>query len=291
MTQIGISPIGWSNDDLPSLGADTGYEQILSEAQRAGYEGVELGRKFPQDPSVLGPALRHHGLRMVAGWHGCRLLDDSVDREIGRMEPRLDLLGKLDCPRVVVAEITGAVHRDRNVPLGKRPLLHPEGLRRFGEALTLVADALQARGMQMLYHPHMGTAVQSEDDIDALMACTGESVKLCFDVGHILYARADPFRLLARHRHRIGHVHLKDVRRGTLQSVEAQNSSFLDAIIEGVFTVPGDGEFDFERWLSRLFEQPYEGWLVVEADQDPDRADPLVYATMGRNSLRRWTGL
>lgn len=291
MSRIGISPVGWASDDFPSLGADNGFERILSEAARAGYDGIELGKKFPVDPTRLTQGLRKHGLSMVAAFHGSRLLEDySVEGEFRRMEPSLELLRPLDCPRLVVAELTGSVHRDRQVPLSKRPLLHPEGLRRFGEALTLVADALEARGMQLLYHPHMGTAVQSEEDVDALMAATGESVRLCLDVGHLLFARADPFRVLSRHRSRVAHIHLKDVRPGTLDSVEAQNSSFADAVVEGVFTVPGDSGFDFEAWLKRLYEEPYDGWLVVEADQDPDRADPLVYASIGRNSLRRWLG-
>jgi myo-inosose-2 dehydratase len=287
---VGVSPVGWANDDFPGLGSENSFRKIVAEASRAGYEGIELGRRFPADPMELARGLREHGLTLVAGWHGSRLLEGAVDEELRRMEPRLELLRKLDCPRLVVGELTGAVHRDRGVPLSKRPLLHPEGLRRFGEALTLLADALEARGMQLLYHPHMGTAVQSEDDVDALMAATGESVRLCLDVGHLLFAKADPFRVLSRHRTRIGHVHLKDVRPGTVDSIEAQNGSFADAVVEGVFTVPGDSRFDFETWLARLFDQPYDGWLVVEADQDPDRADPLVYASIGRNSLRRWLG-
>lgn len=290
MTGVGVSPVGWANDDFPGLGSENSFRKIVAEASRAGYEGIELGRRFPADPMELARGLREHGLTLVAGWHGSRLLEGAVDEELRRMEPRLELLRKLDCPRLVVGELTGAVHRDRGVPLSKRPLLHPEGLRRFGEALTLLADALEARGMQLLYHPHMGTAVQSEDDVDALMAATGESVRLCLDVGHLLFAKADPFRVLSRHRTRIGHVHLKDVRPGTVDSIEAQNGSFADAVVEGVFTVPGDSRFDFETWLARLFDQPYDGWLVVEADQDPDRADPLVYASIGRNSLRRWLG-
>ncbi|HJL41513.1 MAG TPA: myo-inosose-2 dehydratase [Myxococcales bacterium LLY-WYZ-16_1] len=290
MTAVGVSPVGWANDDFPGLGSENSFRKIVAEASRAGYEGIELGRRFPADPMELARGLREHGLTLVAGWHGSRLLEGAVDEELRRMEPRLELLRKLDCPRLVVGELTGAVHRDRGVPLSKRPLLHPEGLRRFGEALTLLADALEARGTQLLYHPHMGTAVQSEDDVDALMAATGESVRLCLDVGHLLFAKADPFRVLSRHRTRVGHVHLKDVRPGTVDSIEAQNGSFADAVVEGVFTVPGDSRFDFETWLARLFDQPYDGWLVVEADQDPDRADPLVYASIGRNSLRRWLG-
>jgi inosose dehydratase len=290
VTAVGVSPVGWANDDFPGLGSENSFRKIVAEASRAGYEGIELGRRFPADPMELARGLREHGLTLVAGWHGSRLLEGAVDEELRRMEPRLELLRKLDCPRLVVGELTGAVHRDRGVPLSKRPLLHPEGLRRFGEALTLLADALEARGTQLLYHPHMGTAVQSEDDVDALMAATGESVRLCLDVGHLLFAKADPFRVLSRHRTRVGHVHLKDVRPGTVDSIEAQNGSFADAVVEGVFTVPGDSRFDFETWLARLFDQPYDGWLVVEADQDPDRADPLVYASIGRNSLRRWLG-
>jgi myo-inosose-2 dehydratase len=290
VNRVGVSPILWSNDDLPVLGADVPLNRCLAEARRAGFEGVELGHKFPKDPPSLRRLLAQHGLSLVAGFFGSRLLDRNVDDEMTRLSPTLDLLEAADCRLLVMAEMTGAVHRDRSVPASKRPLLHPEGVKLFGESMTLLADALHARGFQMAYHHHIGTVIETEEDVETLVAHTGQSVKLTIDTGHAQYAGFDPTPLIRRHRERVAHVHLKDVRSGTLHSVQSQGTSFLDAVIEGVFTVPGDGSFDFPAFLSSLLSEAYEGWLVVEADQDPDRADPFVYASIGRNSVRRWLG-
>ncbi|MGF1508306.1 MAG: myo-inosose-2 dehydratase [Myxococcota bacterium] len=291
VSRIGISPILWSNDDLPVLGADVSLDRCLAEARKAGFEGIELGHKFPKDPPSLKRLLSQHALHLVAGWFGSRLLARNVDDEMNRLAPTLDLLAEVDCHLLVLAEMTGAVHRDRTVSASKRPLLHPEGFKLFGESLTLLADALFARGFEVAYHHHVGTVIETMDDLDALMDHTGETVKLTLDTGHAQYGGFDPADVLRRHRGRVSHLHLKDIRPGTLRNVESHSASFLDAVVDGVFTVPGDGAYDFKRFFDVLQEEPYDGWLVVEADQDPDRADPFVYASIGRNSLRRWLGI
>lgn len=285
LSLVGVSPILWSNDDLPELGGDTPLERCLSEARRCGYDGIELGHKFPRDPARLASVLREHHLMLTSGWFGTRLLSSSVEQEVARMEPLLSLLEQVECGMVVAAEITGSVHRERAIPVSKRPLLHPEGLKLFGESLTLLADALRTRGFRLSYHHHMGTVIESEEDVDALVAQTGPAVGLTIDTGHALFAGFDPRRIVERHGARVTHVHLKEVRAATLQASE---SSFLDAVVDGVFTVPGDGSYDFPAFLAGLAAVDYQGWLIVEADQDPERADPHVYASMGRNSLRRW---
>jgi len=283
--KIGVSPILWSNDDLPELGADVSLEQCLSEARRSGFEGIEMGHKFPRDPQSLRRVLTTHQLELASGWFGSHLLSHSVDEEMSRIQPLLLRLEAAECPLIQVAEMTGAVHRDRGVPVHRRPLLHPEGVKIFGESLTLLAEALQARGFRLCYHHHMGTVVEGLEDIEALVEHSGEALGLTVDTGHALYAGFDPKELFLRHGDRVVHVHLKEVRPTMLES--AQKSSFLDAVVEGIFTVPGDGHYDFRGFLHEL-TQAYAGWLIVEADQDPARADPFVYANMGRNCLRRW---
>jgi len=285
--RVGVSPVGWSNDDLPTLGAEIGFERCLDEASRAGFEGIEMGHKFPRDPVALHRALDDRGLRLVSAWHGTRLLERPLADELRQVEPLLDLLEGVDADRLVVAEITGSVHRERFVPLGRRPILHPEVLKPFGEAMTALADAALERGIQLAYHHHMGTVIETREDVDALVAHTGDAVGLTIDTGHAGFARMDPTELLRSHRSRLRHVHLKDVRAEVFERTQREPSSFLDAIVEGVFTVPGDGDLHFATFVAELRRSGYDGWLVVEADQDPQRADPLIYARMGRESVRK----
>lgn len=287
MIRVGVSPVGWSNDDLPTLGADISFERCLDEASRAGFEGIEMGHKFPRDPPSLRRALSARGLTLVSAWHGTRLLERSVDEELRQVEPALEILRHHDADVLVIAEVTGNVIRDRFVPVSRRPALHPEALRRLGAALTGFADALMARGVRVAFHHHMGTVVESADDIDALVAHTGETVGLTIDTGHATFAGVDPAELVVRHRARIRHVHLKDVRSTVLASARARPTSFIDAIVDGVFTVPGDGDLDFQKVIEALLTEPFEGWLVVEADQDPQRADPFIYARLGHEAVRR----
>jgi inosose dehydratase len=283
--KIGVSPILWSNDDLPELGAEVSLEQCLTEARRSGFEGIEMGHKFPRDPQSLRRILATHHLKLASGWFGSHLMNHSVNEEMSRIEPLLQRLEAAECPLIQVAEMTGAVHRDRSVPVHRRPSLHPEGMKLFGESLTLLAEALQARGFRLCYHHHMGTVIETIEDVDALIEHSGEALGLTIDTGHALYAGFDPRQMLRPHAHRVAHVHLKDIRPAMLES--AQKSSFLDAVIEGIFTVPGDGLYDFPGFLRELTSS-HTGWLIIEADQDPTRADPFVYANMGRNCLRRW---
>ena len=279
--RLGVSPIGWSNDDLPELGGDTPLETCLAEARQAGFAGIELGNKFPRDPSLLGPVLDRHKLSLISGWHSGRLLDRSVDEELAAIEAHLALLVALGCAVLVYAETTGSIAGDRGRPLSDRPRLNDGEWCDFGARLTELAAHLSRRGIRLAYHHHMGTVVESEDDIDRLMAATDESVGLLLDTGHLAFAGADPAAIAARYRQRVNHVHCKDVRRGVLERVRAADTSFLDAVLDGVFTVPGDGMIDFTTVLGGLAPSGYSGWLVVEAEQDPAIATPLAYARMG----------
>ena len=282
---IGINPITWSNDDMPELGADIALESCLSEAKAAGYEGVELGRKFPREAATLGPLLERHGLKLVSGWYGARLLERSAEAEIAALESHLSLLATLGARVMVFAETSGSIAGDRSRPLSERPRLAEDDWAPFAARLARVADHLARRGVRMAYHHHMGTVIESEVEIDRLMALTGESVGLLLDTGHLAYAGGDPLALARRHARRINHVHLKDVRGQVLARARARDLGFLAAVLEGVFTVPGDGSIDYGPLLSALHAGHYRGWLVVEAEQDPAKAHPLTYATMGRRYL------
>jgi inosose dehydratase/3D-(3,5/4)-trihydroxycyclohexane-1,2-dione acylhydrolase (decyclizing) len=289
MIRIGTNPIGWSNDDLRELGGATPLPTCLSEARQAGYAGIELGHKFPRSPAALRPLLAAHGLDLVSGWHSASLRTRSVTDERTALRGHLDLLQAMGCTVLVFAETSGAVHGDRAASLSRRPVMTDAEWPKFAARLTELADAIAAEGVALAYHHHMGTVVQTGADIDMLLATTGPSVKLLLDTGHATFAGADPVTLARRHRARIAHVHCKDVRPPIMREALAGDWSFLDSVVAGVFTVPGDGSVDFPAVLRELPD--YSGWLVVEAEQDPVKAHPLTYATMGYENLRRFVAI
>lgn len=285
MVRIGINPLTWTNDDLPELGESNSLATCLNEAKQAGYEGVELGRKFPRDAAVLGPILKHHKLNLVSGWYSARLLERSVEDEIKAMQAHATLLQKLGSTAMVFCEVSRCVHGDRKIPLSKRPQLAESEWKQFCERLDQIADHLQKQGLKMAYHHHMGTVIQAEHEVDRMMDST-RSVGLLLDSGHLTFAGGDPLRALERHAKRIVHVHCKDIRKDKLAAARKQDMSFLDAVLGDVFAVPGDGSIDFAPLLERLAKGGYDGWLVVEADQDPAKAHPLTHARLGHDCLR-----
>ena len=283
--RIGINPITWSNDDLPELGGDTPLETCLAEARQAGYDGIELGNKFPRRAELLRPLLARHGLALVSGWYSGRLLARPLADEIAAIDDHLGLLAAMGCRVMVFAETTGGVVGARGTPLSRRPRIADADWAGFAAKLTALAEHTASRGVALAYHHHMGTVIESASDIDRLMAATGPAVGLLLDTGHLTYAGADVLAVARRHAGRINHVHCKDVRRGVLERVRAADAGFLDAVLDGVFTVPGDGCIAFAPLLAVLRAAGYGGWLVVEADQDPAKAHPLTYAGMGYHHL------
>lgn len=281
--RIGTNPIAWSNDDMQDLGGETSLQTCLAEARDAGYEGLELGHKFPRDADALTAELAPFGLLCVSGWYSAELLVCDAAAELRHARPHLDLLKAMGSPVMIVAETSNAIHTDRAIPVSRRPTLQPEEWVRFGARLTEFADALLSEGVRLVYHHHMGTVVESEADIDALMSHTGPAVHLLLDTGHATWGGADPAVLAARYRDRISHVHTKDIRPEVRREAEANDWSFLDSVLAGVYTVPGDGCIDFVGVFRAL--QGYSGWVVVEAEQDPAKADPLTYARLGYRNL------
>jgi inosose dehydratase len=281
--RLGINPITWSNDDVPELGGDTPLETCLAETRAAGYSGTELGNKFPRSSAALAPILRTFHLQLVSGWFDGRINERDVASEFAAIEPHLTLLRDLGCNHVVYADTAG---RKGFPPISRRPRLGDDDWVGYGRRLTELAERMAAFGVRMAFHHHMGTIVESEADIDRLMAHTGEVVGLLFDTGHCVFAGGDPAKVLARHSGRVVHVHCKDIRRDLLNRAIAEDMTFIQAVIAGVFTVPGDGCIAFEPLLRRLRETGYSGWLVVEAEQDPRKAHPLTYARLGYRNLR-----
>jgi inosose dehydratase len=283
--RLGIAPIGWSNDDLPELGGDITLEQCLREAREAGYAGVEKGAKFPLDPKLLGPILEGHRLALITGWFSGELRHGTVEREKRRIARQLALYQALDVPLMMYAETTGTVQNRIEVPVAERPRMPDEEFKGYGDRLTELAEWLGAEGCPMTFHHHMGTVVETEREIDLLMARTGAAVGLLFDTGHLTFAGGDLRATARRHGHRINHVHGKDIRADVLARLKAENWSFLKGVVEGVFTVPGDGAIDFAQVAEVLAEIGYSGWVVVEAEQDPSKANPLAMARIGHRGL------
>lgn len=284
--KIGINPISWSNDDLPSLGGETPLETALTEGKAIGYQGFELGNKFPREPDALREVLGRHGLACVSGWHSGRLAHGSVDDEIKAVGPHLDLLARNGATVMVYGEVADSI-QGLPVPLYKRPRFFADAKwRAYGERLTAFARYTLAHGVRVGYHHHMGAYVQAPEDVDRLMAATGDEVGLLFDTGHMNFAGGDPVAMLKKHLPRVCHVHCKDVRPQVIRLAKNRNWSFLEAVINGAFTVPGDGTIDFPAVLALLHGAGYRGWLVVEAEQDPVVAPAYKYAEMGYRHLR-----
>ena len=282
---LGINPLTWSNDDLPALGRDIPLETCLREAAECGYAGVELGHKFPRKPEVLGPLLDRHGLTLVSGWYSLHLLERDADAEFEAMRPHLELLSSLGSRVMVCCEVTGCVHGDFDVRLSARPQLSSGAFGAFTRRLSELAKRMQDNGMRLAYHHHMGTVIQTEAEVDALMSACPPAVELLLDTGHLLFAGGDPKRAADHHARHIAHVHCKDIRPDVLRRAHNRDASFLEAVLQGVFTVPGDGCIDFAAVLEPLRAQAYHGWFVVEAEQDPAVADPVTYAGIGYRHL------
>ena len=285
--RIGINPITWSNDDAPELGGDIPLEVCLSETKQAGYAGTELGGKFPRRSAELKPIMQRHGLAVISGWYDGRCDEKDVSAEMDAIGPHLQLLKDMGSTHVVYADTSRGRHGAIWDPISKRPALRAEEWPTYGRKLTQLAERMADFGVRMAFHHHMGTIIETDAEVGLLMKHTGEAVGLLYDTGHSTFSGGDPLQLIKDNVKRVVHVHCKDVRKPMLEKARAEDMSFMGAVLEGIFTVPGDGSIDYPSILRVLAEANYSGWLVVEAEQDPRKAHPLTYATMGFKNLSR----
>jgi inosose dehydratase len=285
--RFGVSPIAWINDDMPELGGGTPIEQVLAEARGLGFEGIELGGRFPRAAQQLRALLARFDLALVGGWYSASLLTRSAREEIAALQTHLALLEALGCRVFIVAETSNAIHGDRARPLSATPRLNREAWAHFGAKLTEVADSVAAAGLRLAYHHHLGTVVESGEDMERFLDSTGPSVGMTIDTGHAALGGVDAVSLIRTHPERVAHVHCKDIRGKVFQRIKAEGGSFLRGVLEGMFTVPGDGDLDFHKVMQALGDIGYSGWIIVEAEQDPAIADPRRYGELGLATLRR----
>jgi inosose dehydratase len=296
MILYGTNPIAWSNDDDQTLGAHISLETCLDETARIGFDGIEKGHKFPTDGARLKAKLGLRGLRYVSGWHSLNLLAHSVEAEKQAIQPHLDTLKANGCRVCIVSETSNSVHGNDQIAVNDRPILPQKDWVKFGRNVEEIGAYVAAQGLDMVYHHHMGTIVETEAEIDALMKATGPYTKLLLDTGHTYFGGGDPLAVANRYMHRVRHIHAKNVRPTIMRQVREQGLSFLEGVRRGVFTVPGDSEggVDFAPVLRVAAQHHYSGWLVIEAEQDAAVRNPYHYQSMGLRALKamaRETGL
>jgi inosose dehydratase len=279
--KIGISPIAWQNDDLPDLTSAFTMEQCLKEAREIGYTGVERGRRMPADTEGLKAYLQKYDIALCGGWCSGNLLVASVEEECAAITQQVDQFISLNAPCLVYAECSNTVQGMANTPVNDRPKLSKDEVTTYAKKLSEVAKWMQDRGMVLSYHHHMGSFIESEDEVNWLMEGSSPEVTLCFDTGHLLFGGGDVMATMDRWADRIHHVHFKDIRPDVVKDVRDNDRSFLDAVIAGAFTVPGDGCIDFQAVADKLAKMSFNGWIVVEAEQDPAKAPPYEYSRKG----------
>ena len=285
--KLGIAPIAWSNDDMPELGGETTLEQCLSEASKAGFTGIEFGGKFPKNSKELIPKLEKENLHLCSGWYGASLLKNTPKEEFELMREQMDLFKDCKSPCMVFAEVTNSVQGDPKTPLSKKPKLSEDEWKLLIPRINEISKMMIDENMPLAYHHHMGTVIETEDETRRLIESTSDSVKLLIDTGHMLFAGGNSIKLTEDFMERIIHVHCKDIRKDVLKKSLKNDSTFRQAFLDGAFTVPGDGCIDYKPFLTVLKNRNYEGWLVVEAEQDPAKANPFKYAKIGYNYLSK----
>ena len=283
--KLGIAPIAWSNDDMPELGGDTPIEQCLEEAAIAGFTGIELGGKFPRNPGIINLLLNKYNLKMPGGWYGSLLRTRSANEEWTAMQDHLNLLKILKADVFVFADVSGSIQSYHSRKLSSRPNMEKEEFDKYCIKINEISNRLYDEGIPMSYHEHMGTIIQTENDVDRFMDGTNENTFLLYDTGHLLFAQANYERVLKNYVSKINHVHCKDIRKNILENSLKNDLSFRHSFLDGVFTVPGDGCINYDPLLKILYENNYDKWLIIEAEQDPKKANPFEYAKIGYKYL------
>lgn len=292
--KLGIAPIAWTNDDLPELGKENTFEQCISEMALAGFTGSEVGNKYPKDTSALKKALDLRGLEICNQWFSSFLLTKSFGEVEKDFRAQLDFLKTMGAKIIGVSEQSYSVQGREDIPVfGHKYVMNGEEWQVFCEGMNRLGKiAKEEYDITLTFHHHMGTVVQDPDEVERMMENTDPNyVNLLFDTGHFTYCGADPLEMVKKYVDRIKHVHLKDIRPEVVQRVKDEKLSFLEGVRLGAFTVPGDGCIDFEPIFKVLEEAGYEGYMLVEAEQDPQKANPLEYAIKARRYIAEKTGL
>lgn len=291
--KLGIAPIAWTNDDMPDLGAENTFEQTISEMALAGYSGCEIGTKYPKEKEILKQKLELRGLQICNAWFSSFLLSKPLEENLAEFIKHCDKLHFLGAKIIGASEQGNSIQGKINLPiLENKPEYTAGEWKKVAHGFNEMGKLAQEKGMTLTIHHHMGTGVQTAAEIDHLMEMTDPSlVFLLFDTGHLKFSGEDPLAILKKYAKRVKHVHLKDIRSAVYEEVKAKKMSFLDAVRAGVFTVPGDGIIDFKPVFDTLKETGYEGWMVVEAEQDPAKANPFEYALKARKYIRELTGI
>ncbi|MEC7245920.1 MAG: myo-inosose-2 dehydratase [Pseudomonadota bacterium] len=274
----------WWNDDDVNLSDDVSLEEALRQASVAGFVGMETGQRFPMNMQELGPILDKYNIQVCGGWFSGDLLTGDIEREKERIEQQLQFFKAADAPCIVYGEVSGSVQSRRDKAVSQKPVIDEAEMALYGRKVSDFAEYCEKQGMPLSYHHHMGAVVENETELDLLMKHS--SIPLLFDAGHMAFAGGDNMRVIDNHHKRITHVHTKDVRKGVMQTIDKTQESFLDAVVKGVFTVPGDGDIDFTALVRQLAGYDYEGWFVVEAEQDPKQNPPLEMACLGHRTLQ-----
>ena len=285
--KLGISPICWWNDDLVELSDDVSLDECLAQAALAGYTGMETGRRFPMTMAELGPVLAKHGMSVCGGWFSGTILDGDLAANKDRIRAQMDLFIAAKAPCIVYGEVARSIQGDRSKPLATKPKLDEDQIRTYARNMTTFGEWCAEQGMPLSYHHHMAAVIETEAELDRFMKHSGAGIPLLYDAGHMAMAGGDVLRVIDNHHARITHVHTKDVRMDVINALDRSRESFLDAVMKGAFTVPGDGSLDFEAIVKRCASYGYEGWFVVEAEQDPRKAPPLEWSTRGNRELHR----
>ena len=291
--KLGIAPIGWTNDDMPDLGGEITFEQCVSEMALAGYAGCEIGNKYPKDPQVLLDKLNIRGLQIANRWFSSFLLTKPFAEVEADFRANCAFLQAVGAKRIGVSEQSYSIQGQMDTPVFEQKyIMNDAEWDTFLSGLSGLGAIAKEYGVTMTYHHHMGTVVQTAPEIDRMMEGTdADSVFLLFDSGHLAYCGEDYLAVLKKYAKRIRHVHLKDIRPDVVASVKAERLSFLKGVRMGTFTVPGDGAIDFKPIFDTLDASGYEGWLLVEAEQDPAIADPFVYAKKARAYIAETAGV
>lgn len=290
---LGIAPIGWTNDDLPELGAENTFEQCISEMALAGFEGSEIGNKYPKDPILLKTALELRGISICNAWFSTYFVSKPFSDTVEAFKEQCEFLASVGAKVIGVSEQGNSVQGLMNTPIftGK-PVFNSNDWDKLTHGLNILGKIAFEKGITLTYHHHMGTGVQTLNEIDTLMASTDPTlVYLLYDTGHLVFAGCDILEVARKYAKRIKHIHLKDVRENVLFKCETENLSFLEAVKRGVFTVPGDGMIDFKPIFEFLADSGYVGWMVVEAEQDPGKANPFEYALKARKYIKEKAGI